>query len=164
MRIRAATAEDVPEVLPMVRSLCDLHARADPDRFAVRPDVIDRYAKWLPERAVDARSVFLVAEEEGAAGDARGSLVAFLVGTIEPEVPIFWIPECGWIHDVWVEPEFRGAGLARRLVAGACDRFRELGVKQVRLHTGMFNEAARQVFGKAGFRACVVEMLCPLDA
>ncbi len=156
MHIRSATAADVPAVLPMVGALCDLHARADPDRFQVRPDVLQRYADWLPVRATDPRSVFLVAEDQHAA------LVAFLVGTIEPEVPIFWIPECGWIHDVWVEPRARRMGLARQLADHAAERFRALDVGQVRLHTGSFNATARQAFEAAGFRACVVELIKPL--
>jgi GNAT superfamily N-acetyltransferase len=157
MTIRPATASDVPAVLPMVRALCDLHQAHDPERFKVLPDVIERYARWLPERAADPRSVFLVAED-------RGSLVAFTVGTIEPEVPIFWIPESGWIHDLWVEPAHRGQGLARALAIEMVARFGALGVKQVRLHTGAFNEAARRVFASAGFRPCVVEMLAPTSA
>lgn len=156
VRVRAATAADVAGVLPMVRKLCDLHAAADPQRFAVRDDVIERYARWLPERAADARSVFLVGE------GADGRLAAFTVCTIEPEVPIFWVPECGWIHDVWVEPWARGAGVARALVEEVARRFEAMGVKQLRLHTGVFNEAARRVFAGAGFRPSVVEMLRPV--
>jgi GNAT superfamily N-acetyltransferase len=167
--IRPATADDVPGVLPMVRAICDLHQRHDPQRFKVRPDVLERYAKWLPERAADPRSVFLVAEQHAGtdapaqAAPARArTLVGFTVGTIEPEVPIFWVPECGWIHDLWVEPEQRRAGVARALAQAAVDRFRALGVAQVRLHTGVFNDAARAAFGSIGFRPCVVEMLKPL--
>lgn len=141
----------------MVRKLVDLHAAHDPERFQARPDVIDRYARWLPERAADPRSVFLVTEDEEA-----GRLAGFAVCTIEPEVPIFWIPECGWIHDVWVEPEYRRRGVARDLVNEAARRFAALGVRQLRLHTGSFNEEARATFARAGFRACVVEMLKPL--
>lgn len=157
MRIRPARADDVPGVLPMVRQLVDLHAEHDAQRFQARPDVIDRYARWLPERAADPRSVFLVAEDEQSA-----RLAGFAVCTIEPEVPIFWIPECGWLHDLWVEPEFRGRGVAGELVREVAARFTALGVKQVRLHTGSFNEAARAVFSREGFRPCVVEMLKPL--
>ena len=153
--IRGATTADVAGILPMVRSIVDLHERHDPQRFRVLPDVIERYASWLPERAADPRSVLLV-------GEAGGRLVAFLVGTIEPEVPIFWVPECGWVHDVWVEPPYRRLGVANALVDAAAERYRGLGVKQMRLHTGMFNDAARTVFERAGFRACVVEMLRPL--
>lgn len=155
MVIRAGTAEDVPAVLPMVRTLCDLHQARDPERFKVRPDVLDRYAAWLPARAADPRSVFLVAQRDD------GTLAGFTVGTVEPEIPIFWVPECGWVHDVWVEPAERGHGVGARLVEAAVERFGAIGVAQVRLHTGVFNEAARKVFASVGFRASVVEMLRP---
>ncbi|MFN0011672.1 MAG: N-acetyltransferase family protein [Phycisphaerales bacterium] len=178
MLIRPATVADVPFVLPMVRQLCDLHACRDPERFQVRADVIERYALWLPERAADARSVFLVAESPPgmggpvedppwravhAAAASPRPLAGFLVGTIEPEVPIFWMPECGWVHDVWVEPAARGRGIARALVDAAAQRFTALGIKQMRLHTGTFNDAARATFVGAGFRPSVVEMLRSLD-
>lgn len=139
-------------MLPLVRALCDLHERADPQRFRVVPDVLERYARWLPERAADPTSVLLVAVDEGR-------VVGFTVGTTEDEVPIFWIPRCGFIHDLFVLEGHRGRGIARGLVAAACDRFRGMGLSQVRLHTGSFNEGARRLFEGEGFRACVVEML-----
>lgn len=156
MLIRPAIAADVSAILPLVRSLCDLHEARDPDRFKVLPDVLERYARWLPERAADPRSVLLVAERRD------GSLAGFTVGTVEPEIPIFWIPECGMIHDVWVEPADRRRGVALALVEAAVERFRSIGVAQVRLHTAAFNDPARAVFARAGFRPCVVEMLLPL--
>lgn len=156
MLIRPATASDVPAVLPMVRSICDLHQARDAERFRVLPDVLDRYARWLPERAADPCSVFLVAQRPD------GSLAGFTVGTVEPEVPIFWVPECGWIHDLWVEPADRRHGVALQLANAAAARFVQIGVKQVRLHTAAFNDAARAMFTQAGFRPCVVEMLKPL--
>jgi GNAT superfamily N-acetyltransferase len=156
MPVRPATHADVPAVLPLVRAICDLHTKRDPERFAVRPDVLELYAEWLPQRADDPRSVFLVAEVEGR-------VVGYVVCTIEPEVPIFWVPECGWIHDVYVMPEYRARGLARALVRGAIARFGELGVKQLRLHTGAFNDDARAMFAREGFRPSVVEMLKTLS-
>lgn len=157
MLIRPATPDDVPGVLPMVRALCDLHERADPARFRVVPDVIERYARWLPERALDVRSVFLVAQRDDA------TLAGFTVGTIEPSVPIFWVPECGWIHDLWVEPGDRRHGVARALTDASVERFRSMGVEQVRLHTGTFNDRARALFEGAGFRPCVAEFILPIE-
>jgi GNAT superfamily N-acetyltransferase len=156
MLVRKATPADVPALLPMVRAICTLHEQRDPQRFRVLPDVLDRYASWLPQRATDPRSVFLVAQAPD------GSLAGFTVGTVEPEVPIFWIPECGWIHDLWVEPQHRRSGAATALAQAAIDAFRAIGVKQVRLDTGSFNEPARAFFATLGFRPCVVEMLMPL--
>jgi GNAT superfamily N-acetyltransferase len=150
--VRLATAADVPAVLPLVQSICDLHRAMDPERFTFRPDVLDRYAAWLPERAADSRSVFLV-------GEAEGRVVAYLVGTVEPEVPIYWIPESGWIHDVFVDPAFRHRGLARALVNRAVERFRDIGVSRIRLETAAPNEGARALFRACGFRPGTTEML-----
>lgn len=154
IRIRPATSEDVAAILPMVRELTRLHETHDPERFKVRPDILDRYASWLPQRITDPRSVLLVAADADAA-----RLVGFVVGTIEPEIPIYWVPECGWVHDVWVEPSHRGRGVATALVNAAAERFGALGVAQLRLHTAIFNEPARKAFAGAGFRPCVIEML-----
>ncbi len=157
MPVRPAKLADIHAVLPMVRAICDLHTARDPERFAVLPDVLDRYARWLPERIEDPRSVFLVATTPDAA-----ALAGFAVCTIEPEVPIFWVPECGWIHDLYIIPEARRQGLARELIIEITARFTDLGVKQLRLHTATFNDNARRTFAAEGFRPCVVEMLKPL--
>lgn len=155
--IRPASAADVPAVLPLVRAICDLHAARDPDRFVVVDDILARYAAWLPERAADPASVFLVAERPGP--DGAPAVVGYCVGTCEPAAPIFWVPACGWIHDVFVLPELRRRGLASALVRAAEGRFRALGVAQIRLHTGAFNEYARAAFAAMGYRPSVVEML-----
>jgi ribosomal protein S18 acetylase RimI-like enzyme len=156
-RVRPASLDDVPLVLPMVRAICDLHARHDALRFRVRDDVLERYAAWLPQRITDGTSAFFVAQRDDA------TLAGYLVGTIEPEVPIFWVPACGWIHDIWVEPQDRHLGVARALIDAGVACFRDLGVSQVRLHTASFNDVARSLFASAGFRPCVVEMIRPLE-
>lgn len=152
MPIRPATPADVPAVLPMVRAICAMHEQLDPDRFAMLPDVVDRYARWLPERAVDPRSVFLVAED-------RGVVVGFLIATVEASIPIYRLKEFGFIHDVWVEPGFRGHGIGERLIDEAVRRFRLMGVEQVRLEVADANDGARRLFDTCGFRAATTEML-----
>lgn len=154
--IRAARASDVPAVLPLVQAICDLHQAMDPDRFTFRPDILDRYARWLPDRAADPRSVFFVAEAD------TGEIVGHLVGTIEPEVPIYWTPESGWIHDLFVLPDWRKHGVAKALVAAAVERFTTLGVERIRLETAAPNDGARAFFASCGFRPGTTEMLLML--
>jgi ribosomal protein S18 acetylase RimI-like enzyme len=153
MDIRPATPEDVPAVLPMVRKLCELHRRWDPEKYGFLEGIEEMYRGWLTGRARDPRSVFLVADREG-----RGP-VAFLVGTVEREIPIYRLREFGFIHDVWVEEDYRNEGLARQLTMTAVERFREIGVGQVRLDTAAANDVARTLFERCGFRTSVVEML-----
>jgi ribosomal protein S18 acetylase RimI-like enzyme len=153
MDIRPATADDVPAVLPMVRKLCDLHRGWDPDKYDFEGDVEEMYRGWLTSRTRDPRSVFLVAAREG-----RGP-VAFLIGTVEREIPIYRLKEFGFVHDLWVEEDYRNEGLARQLVMTAVERFREIGVVQVRLDTAAANDVARKLFEGCGFRTSVIEML-----
>lgn len=150
--VRPATADDTAAVLPLVKQICDLHRAMDPERFTFRPDILERYTRWLPERARDPRSPYLVATDDG-------EVFAYLVGTVEPEVPIYWTPESGWIHDIFVDPAHRARGVARTLVNAAVDEFTRLGVSRIRLETAAPNESARALFRACGFRPGTTEML-----
>jgi ribosomal protein S18 acetylase RimI-like enzyme len=152
MDIRPATPEDVPAVLPMVAKICALHEAWDPAKYGFLDHPEQRYARWLPSRANDPRAVFLVA-------DAGERLAGFLIGTIENEIPIYRLKEFGFIHDLWVEEEYRHEGVGRQIVMAAVQRFHELGMKQIRLDTASANDAARKLFQSCGFRVSVIEML-----
>lgn len=154
--IRAATVADVESVLPMVARVVALHEEWDAARYRALGDVVERYRSWLPERAGDARSVFLVA----SVGEG---VVGFLVAGVEGNIPIYEVVEFGFIHDMWVEPEWRCRGVAGALVREAVSRFGGMGVKQVRLETAAGNEGARRVFAEAGFRVTAVEMAVEVD-
>jgi ribosomal protein S18 acetylase RimI-like enzyme len=156
MEIRPATPDDVPAVLPMVAKVCAFHQALDPAKYGFRPRPERMYEQWLENRAEDPRSVFLVAE----AGPGR--LAGFLVGTIEAEIPIYQLKEFGFIHDLWVEEKYRNEGTGRQMVSLAVERFREIGVKQIRLDTAYANEPARGLFAACGFRPSIVEMLIEL--
>ena len=152
MEIRAATVEDVPQVIPMVDRLAALHEGWDPAKYPYKPNVGEMYRSWLRSRANDRRSVFLVAADEA-------KVVGFIVGTVEREIPIYRIEEFGFIHDLWVEEQYRHEGIARQLVMAAVEQFAEMGMKQVRCDTATHNEAARNLFKSCGFRQSMVEML-----
>jgi ribosomal protein S18 acetylase RimI-like enzyme len=156
MDIRPATPSDVPLVLPMVAQICALHEQWDPAKYAFLPHPEQRYHNWLTARATDPRAVFLVAERE------PGQLAGFLIATIEHEIPIYRLKEFGFIHDLWVEPMYRHEGIARQLTMLAVERFRSIGVPQIRLDTAAPNEAARGLFASCGFRPSVTEMLLEL--
>jgi ribosomal protein S18 acetylase RimI-like enzyme len=163
MNIRPATSDDVPAVLPMVEKICALHESWDPQRYGFLPDIADMYRGWLRNRTRDAKSVFLVAQREAMPAEAgtpgEGKLVAFLIGTIDHGIPIYRVQQFGFIHDVWVEPEYRNEGIARQMTMLAVEKFREMGMSQVRLETAAPNDAARGLFASCGFRASSVEML-----
>ena len=117
------------------------------------------YRRWLGQRATDPRAVFLIAQRGDALLREVPFLTGFLVGTVEREIPIYRLNEYGFIHDVWVEPEYRHEGIGRQMVMLAIERFREIGVTQVRLDTAAKNDAARALFARCGFRPSTTEML-----
>ena len=156
MHIRDAIPSDVPKVLPMVDSICALHKQLDSAKYGFLPDPGSMYERWLEARADDQQSVFIVAEREE-------KLVGFVVGTCEHEIPIYDIDRYGFIHDLWVDPDYRHEGVGRQLAMLAVERFAKLGMKQVRLDTAARNEGARLLFAKCGFRPSVIEMLVELD-
>ena len=89
--------------------------------------------------------------------------MAFLIGTTEREIPIYKIDRYGFIHDLWVDETYRNEGVARQMVMLAVEKYREIGVKQVRLETAGPNDAARKLFERCGFRVSAVSMLREIE-
>jgi ribosomal protein S18 acetylase RimI-like enzyme len=133
-----------------------VHEAWDPAKYGFLPGPEVRYQRWMSTRASDPRSVFLVAEREGR-------LVGFIVATVEQEIPIYRLKEFGFIHDLWVEEEYRNEGVARQMTMLLIERFREIGVTQIRCDTAAKNDAARKLFASCGFRPSVTEMLLEME-
>src|SRR5688572_4464885 len=161
MQIRPATAADVPAVLPMVEKIAALHEKWDGVRYDYQPNPSERYRRWLTTRAADPRSVFLVADHEKLLEDVP-FIVGFLIGTVESNIPIYRTPQFGFIHDLWIEEDYRNEGLGRQMTMLAIEKFREMGMRQVRLETAGCNEPARKLFASCGFRVATNEMLVEL--
>jgi ribosomal protein S18 acetylase RimI-like enzyme len=161
IEIRQATTGDVAGVLPMVEKIVALHAAWDAAKYEPLPDAGGRYDRRLAGLARDRKGVFLVAERQ-AEGAQAARLVGFIIGTVERTIPIYRLAEYGFLHDLWVEEEYRNEGVGRQLAMRAVERFREIGVEQVRLDTAACNEAARKLFEQCGFRPSSVEMLLEL--
>lgn len=163
MPIRAATPADVAAVLPMVAKICALHEAWDAAKYGFLPNPAQRYERWLMQQAVSDRSVFLVADREASDVDHPQALTAFLVATIEAEIPIYRLKEYGFIHDLWVEPEYRQGGVGRQLVERAMQTFAAKGIQQIRLDTAMPNDAAKRLFQSCGFRPSAIEWLTEVN-
>ena len=162
MIIRPATAEDVPEVIPLVEKICGFHEARDPQRYAFVPGAPEMYRGWLTRRAADADSVFLVAQRPASAGQPA-RIVGFLVADSERDLSIYRHNRIGFIHDVWVDPAYRNEGVARQLVMQTIERFKQIGVDQIRMDVLVDNTPARGLFESCGFRPSTVQMLYPLS-
>jgi GNAT superfamily N-acetyltransferase len=153
MPIRPATSSDVSLVLPMVRAQYAMHVAWDAAKFGVKEGFEAGFGRWMAGLVKDPRGAFFVATND------RDVPVGFLVATVERELPLYLLAEYAFIHDVWVEKDHRGKGLARGLVIAALEKFKAIGIRQVRCETAHINEDARKVFSKMGFRPTTVVML-----
>lgn len=185
MLIRPATASDIPNMLPMIAKICALHQSWDAAKYGFLPNPEQRYQSWLKQLLKNPRNLCLVAEnlvtensvtEDSATENSatenpiadrspspsNPTLAAFLIATVEREIPIYTLQEFGFIHDLWVEAEHRQEGIARQLVQQAIEHFTRIGIQQIRLDTAAKNDIARQLFAACGFRVSMVELLIEL--
>lgn len=69
----------------------------------------------------------------------------------------------GVLHDIFVVPESRRRGVGRLLLDAALAFLKARGAPRVVLTTAEKNEAAQQLFARAGFRRTMIEMTRELD-
>ena len=156
MIIRSAQLTDIPDLLPMIAKICAMHENWDIAKYGFLPNPEKRYESWLKRLIQNSRDLCLIAEVDQ-------QQIGFLIGTIEQEIPIYRLKEYAFIHDLWIEPEYRRSGIAKQLVQRSINHFRQLEIAQIRLDTAQINEAARQLFAECGFRISTIEMLIELN-
>jgi predicted GNAT superfamily acetyltransferase len=101
----------------------------------------DRVAQLLPRAyLIDFADTSVVARS--ASGEVAGFLIAF---------PSVHSPSVGYVHFVWVAPQFRGAGLGRALYAHAFDLLRSAGCRLVEAVTSPRNPGAAAFHAHLGF-------------
>jgi ribosomal protein S18 acetylase RimI-like enzyme len=94
------------------------------------------------QKAIGTKSVALVAE-------SAGTITGFLIGEIRSFE--FRQPATGWITAIAVDPDFRGAGIGRRLLAEALDIFRSHGIQNVRTMVESVDRDLLKYFSRMGF-------------
>lgn len=156
MIIRSAQSPDVANLLPMVAKICALHENWDAAKYGFVPHPEQRYESWLNRLIQNRRDLCLVAE-------INDQLIGFLIATIEQEIPIYRLKQYAFIHDLWIEAEYRRDGIAKQMVQQTIAYFQQLGITQIRLDTAHPNETARRLFAACGFRVSTIEMLIELN-
>lgn len=121
---------------------------------------------------VTARQALVYAEEYGWNADYEALVARILADfhhSFDPAREAAWIadldermvgsiflmasdrPEIGKLRLLYVEPEARGAGVGKLLVATCIDRARTIGYERLELWTNSVLSAARKIYERAGF-------------
>jgi len=150
--IRRAAPADAEAVGRLGALLLRAHYDFDRQRF-MRPgeDAAEGYAWFLGTQLDDPDCLVLVAER-------AHEVIGYLYAGIEPRNWKELREEAGFVRDVLVIDEHRGAGVAEALMGEAFACMRERVVARVLLWTASPNARARQLFERLGFRATMTEM------
>lgn len=154
--IRRAAPADVEAVGRLGALLLRVHYDFDRLRF-MRPgeSAAEGYAWFLGTQLDEPDSLVLVAER-------AQEVIGYLYAGIEPRNWKELREEVGFIHDVLVTDEHRGAGVAEALMREAFAWMRERGAPRVLLWTAASNARARRLFERLGFRPTMTEMTMEL--
>jgi GNAT superfamily N-acetyltransferase len=126
IEIRPARAEEVEDLLPLMRAYCDFYESNPPDR-GLREMAAALIAD--PEAGL-----LLIAREEA------GSAVGFAA--------LAW--KWSSLNDLFVAPEARGRGIADGLIATCAARCRERGMPIMEWLTAIDNHRAQAVYERVG--------------
>lgn len=155
--IRPATRDDEAALGRYGGALMRQHHAFDPLRFIMveRPEA--GYGRFLVSQVGDEESLVLVAER-------AGEIVGYVYAGLEPMSWVELRAPCGFVHDIFVDPDARRQGIAGRLMRAAIEWVGSKGLPRVILSAAAVNEGAQQLFESLGFRRTMVEMTREVDA
>lgn len=150
--IRAATVADLPSLGRLGALLMRVHHEFDRRRF-LSPGThpVRGYARFLASQLEDPDSVVIAAVDDT-------QVVGYVYASIEP---LSWKDlrdECGYVHDLVVDPAHRGHGAGSRLLEAAVEWLRGRGMPRVVLGTAAQNTGAQRLFERSQFRRTMIEM------
>lgn len=149
--IRPATPADEAALGRYGGALMRQHHDFDPQRFIRSENPEQGYGRFLVSQLNEDEAFVLVAERAGL-------VVGYTFAGLEPMSWKELRAACGYVHDVFVDPAVRGAGVGERLVRAAIERLEAMGAPRVVLWSAARNEGAQRLFAKLGFRRTMIEM------
>ncbi len=165
--IRRAAAADVEALGRMGALLMRQHYGFDRQRF-MKPgrDAEEGYGEFLGTQLDEPEAVIFVAERAERAEPAEhvghtgpaARVCGYVYAAVEP---LSWQElrdEAGFVHDLFVDDDARGAGIGAALLAAAVDWLKQRGQPRVLLWSAAPNADAQRLFERLGFRRTMVEM------
>ncbi len=135
--VTAVQAEELGELLPLVRQYCDFYSSQPTDEALL---AISRALLADPER----EGIQFLARAGGAEREPIG--FATLYWSWETNAG----GQIGVMNDLFVAPEHRGRGHAEALIAACADAGRRHGAVELIWQTGLDNHRAQAVYDRVG--------------
>jgi ribosomal protein S18 acetylase RimI-like enzyme len=161
VRVRAASADDVDELVALVGSLTDLGpvrgrrvARSWPDGFRVQCERL---------LADPTHRVVVAVEEPGSADAGAESVVGAAVLGADTTGGLLDPPSV-YVSHLLVAPAHRKRGVGRALVSAAAGYAEELGLDSVVVAVAPTTRDANRFFARLGFAPLVIRRVAPVAA
>jgi ribosomal protein S18 acetylase RimI-like enzyme len=139
---RLATKADAELIGEQRRQMFIDSGQGNDERLKV---VTEKFVPWVRERLSDGRYIGWLTEENGR--------VVAGAGTLLMDFPPHWMdpePVRAYLLNVYVDPAFRGRGLARELLEMAVNDARQRGIKVMSLHASKFGKL---LYERNGFKS-----------
>jgi ribosomal protein S18 acetylase RimI-like enzyme len=150
MQIRRATIKDVDRLKHLKAEFYLWECETD-DRLRV--DWADKQLKARLARNLKdpKKTAFFIAEEKGVIAGYSG-------GEIEKTPGFIRHKRRGHLFNLYVKPEYRRKGIAKKLIKAVLDWFKENEVVDIRLLVYTHNVRAHSIYRKLGFEDYMIEM------
>jgi ribosomal protein S18 acetylase RimI-like enzyme len=143
--IREVKEDDLKSIAPLLTRFYRFNEEFDP-AWSTK-ELSEEEIEEILKRRMSAGDLILVAEVEGR-------IVGFLRAEIE-ENPFLENDKIVMIKELYVKPEFRRRGIARRLVDEASKLLRKFDAKILAAEFPTLNVVANDFYKKLGFRSYV---------
>ena len=154
--VRQATSADLASLGRLGALLVQEHHDFDGRRFlAVRSRTPEDYASFLGSQLDNPDAVVFVADHRAVIGYAYAALEGYDYMSLRGPAAV--------LHDLIVDPEYRGHGVGRLLLDATLTYLTSRGAPRVVLSTAERNVPAQRLFERSGFRRTMVEMTRELD-
>lgn len=155
IRIRKATARDLPKIAELAGELVRQHHDFDAKRFLFIENPEAGYAWWFGKELENKKALIVCAVLDR-------KIVGYAYARLEPKDWNALLDAHGALHDILVSQAVRGQGIGRKLLERVQSELRERGAARIVLHTATKNLAAQKLFAALGFRKTMIEMTCEL--
>jgi GNAT superfamily N-acetyltransferase len=136
MSVRPATIDDVPRILELIHALAEYERAPD----AVEATTADLVAALFPPGASPTAFAHVAVVD----GEVVGMAIWFVSFST-------WTGRNGiWLEDLFVQPEHRGAGLGRRLLAALAQVCVERGWRRLEWWVLDWNEPSIEFYRRLG--------------
>ena len=156
IRIRTAQDSDIGALAEFGLALANLHIEIDDRRFVLPEGGIHAFLEFFKGEFARPETILLIAEEQRTP-------VGYAFVRMEPASIEALCETSAWLHDLYVDPRFRGRGAGRLLVLAAIESAKQLGSSNLMLGVSTANTQARDFYERLGLRATMIEMRLDLE-